>query len=107
MVNKQGVGLGYLVSIVIGIVIMLLIFQGPLHAGYTYTKERIFPQFIPPSTEEEFTPYVPGLTADEIKVLNSVNALACGINIVATGKFDLSMCKGFVSKKPIKYILNN
>jgi hypothetical protein len=97
------------IGIILGIVVIVIIVFGLGTVVYKYAGEKLFGKkgiisAITPS-EQKFQPYTgPGLTDDEKKAVDSMNALVCAISSMAAGRpgwLDPKICpEGFVILNP-------
>ena len=97
MKSKKAIGWPWLVAIALGVFVIVAVAAGPLAGIKNYIGEKIFGEkglaSTPGEAEHEFVPFSDEFLADEIKAMNSMNALACAITFVASGNPDLSICK--------------
>ncbi len=95
MNSKKGIGFSAIITLVLGIFVIALLLWGPLRQTYDFAREKFFGEkslFKTPGEAEEH--FVPGVkvSEDEQKLLDSVNALVCGINLAAAKSSDSALC---------------
>ena len=99
LMDKKGVMWSHLAEAIIGLAIIAIVgtlAYEPL-VKPTLTALGLQSQVLP-DDESEFVPYRTELTEDEGILLDSVNALRCGLNSVAEHVSDASQCTGLTQK---------
>jgi len=92
--NKKGIGTAAIISIILGLIVIASM-GGVLWKNKAFIAEKIFGKEILPTppAEGEFVPYEIEYTEEELQIMDSMNALTCAINAVASDRFDTSACR--------------